>query len=121
MQTDLRPYLYTKNQDKQKDDAFSRSVPYGKVRLAEDCLFWRTGFRWYGIPLTDVRRIHRRLNTMVGRLCAGGKEYNIEYLVLILADGQELVVHIIDNNRQTALDLMDALQRAHPELKFGKE
>lgn len=116
----LKDYLYTKGVNTDLDAQFADAQKIGKVRLGTTVLFWRAAFKQYVISLDRVQRIHRRINPHVGRLCAGGKNYDIEYLVLILEDGSELVVHIADNNKKLALDLMEALKQTHPEIPYGK-
>lgn len=121
MMIDFSPYLYTKGADSKLDAELSASTKFGKVRLGQTTLFWRYAFKRYAIALDSVYRIHRRLNPVVGRLCAGGRNYDIEYLVLILHDGSELVVHIGDDIKKTAEALFAALQQSHPEIHYGKE
>ena len=115
-----KPYLYTKGTDAVLDGEFSSAPAFSKIRVGSRHLFWKSGFRWYSIPLTDLRRIYRRVEQVVGRLCCGGRTYVIEWLVLVLADGSELVVHIGDEVRKKAEDLMEHLQSAHPQIQYGK-
>ena len=121
MLVNLKPYLYTKGTDEQLDNEYAAAVKFGKIKLGATSLFWRAGLKQYVICLDNVQRIRRGINSVGGRRCAGGRNYDMEYLVLTLKDDTELVLHIIDDSKQTALDLMDALQKNHPELKYGKE
>lgn len=121
MVINLKDYLYTKGRDPELDAQFAAAQKFGKIRLGSTVLFWRAAFKQYVIPLENVRRIHRRIHTVIGRLCAGGHNYDMEYLVLILPDGAELVIHIADENKDIALALMAALEATHPEIKYGKE
>lgn len=121
MVINLKDYLYTKGTDADLDAQFAAAQKFGKVRLGSTVLFWRAAFKQYAISLDTVQRIHRRINPVIGRLCAGGRQYDMEYLVLILQDGSELVVHIADDNKKAALALMAALEQSHPEIPYGKE
>ncbi len=115
-----KPYHYVKGRDEALDQAFAGAEAFGKVRVAAEGLFWRSGLRRYYIPLEGIRRIHRRVEISEGRLCAGGRTYIIEWLVLILPEGEELVIPICDNDRKTAEALMEALKERHPEIPYGK-
>ena len=121
MVTNLKEFLYTKGSDPKLDVQLDAARKFGKVRLGSDAVFWRAAFRQYAVSLDRVQRIRRGMNTVIGRLCAGGRNYDVEYLVLTLTDGSELVIHIADDNKQIALDLVAALEQEHPEIKFGKE
>ncbi len=121
MLKNLNAYLYTKGADSLLDAEFAASQKYAKIRLSASHLFWRAGLRRYVISLDQVQRIHRRLLPVVGRLCCGGRNFDIEYLVLILHDGTELELHIGDDEKAKAEALFAALKVAHPNLQYGKE
>lgn len=113
-----KQYLYTKGTAADSD--FSVAPAFGKIRVGSSHLFWKSGFRWYSIPLTDLRRIYRRVEQVFGRLCCGGRNFVIEWLVLVLSDGRELVLHIGDDVKKDAEALMEHLQSAHPQIQYGK-
>ncbi|MBO7252827.1 MAG: hypothetical protein J6V25_09420 [Oscillospiraceae bacterium] len=121
MVINLKDYLYTKNESADLDAQFAAAKKYGKVRLGTSVIFWRAAFKQYVISLDKVQRIRRGISTVIGRLCAGGRNYDMEYLVLVLHDGSELNIHITDDNKKLALELMTALEAAHPEIQYGKE
>ena len=89
------------------------------MRPGQTAVFWKNGLRWYAVPLTQVQRIFRRVEQVVGRLCCGGQNFVIERLVLILKDGSEVVIHIGDDVQTSAEALLQALKDAHPELQYG--
>lgn len=120
-----KPYRYTKGENPTLDTQFAAAPSYGKIRPAETMIFWKSGLRWHGIPLEGIQRIFRRIETVHGRLCCGGKTFNIEWLVLILADGSELVLHIGDDIeggrvRREAVALLEHLKETHPQIQYGK-
>lgn len=115
-----KDYLYTKGNDPALDAEFSSAAAYSKVKPGTSCIFWRSGFRWYHIQLSNVQRIFRRVEPVYGKLCCGGKSFIIEWLVLVLRDGTELVVHIGDDVKKQAEDLLEALKISHPEIQYGK-
>lgn len=115
-----KPYRYTKGSSEALDAEFAASVSYGKVRPGKTVLFWKSGFHWHAISLEGVQRIFRRVEPVYGKLCCGGKSFVIEWLVLILADGSELVLHIGDEIPKKAEALLSALKRQHPQIPYGK-
>ena len=115
-----KQYLYTKGSDAAMDSEFSAAPAFRKIRVGSRHLFWKSGLRWYCIPLADLQRIYRRVEQIVGRLCCGGRTFVIEWLVLVLSDGSELVVHIGDDVKKDAEALMVHLQNTHPQIQYGK-
>ncbi len=118
---DYRQYLYKKGSDPMLDGQFAQAKAYGKVRQGETMLFWRSGLRSYAIPLEFICRIYRRVEGVYGKLCCGGRNYFVEWLVLVKEDGSELVIHIGDDMAPKARELLEALKAAHPEILYGKD
>lgn len=119
MADNLTTYIYKKGIDPVLDQEFAGASAYSKVKLGQNILFWRSGLRWYRMPLDQVQRIFRRVEQVVGRLCCGGQNFVIERLVLVLNDGSEVVIHIGDDVQTSAEALLQALKDAHPELQYG--
>lgn len=116
----LKQYIYTKGKDPALDAQFEEAKAYSKVKPGTTHLFWRNGLRRYAMPLDQVQRIYRRVEPVYGKLCCGGKSFIIEWLVLVLRDGSETVLHIGDDVKKDAEALLQALKEAHPELQYGK-
>ena len=117
---EFTPYLYTKGTDAALDAQLAAAQKFGKVRVGADTVFWRSGLRLYAFPLSRVQRIFRRVIPVFGKLCCGGRNFDIERLVLVLTDGTEVDIHVGDDVRREAEQLLKALQDAHPELEYGK-
>jgi hypothetical protein len=120
-----KPYRYNKGENPALDAQFASATVYEKIHVGETALFWKSGLRWYWVPLEKARRIFRRVEPVHGRLCCGGQSFIIEWLVLELSDGEELVLHIGDDVvgtkvRQQAEALLERLKLAHPQIQFGK-
>ena len=120
MAVNLKPYHYKKGVDPALDADFAAAQEYGWVRPGKSTVFWRSGLRWYAIPLTRVQRIFRRVEPVYGKLCCGGHSFIMERLVLILLDGTELELYIGDDMERKAAALLESLKQGHPELLFGK-
>lgn len=115
-----KEFVYQKGIHEGLDGELAGSVAYGKVRPGTSGIFWKSGFRWHYISLDQVQRIFRRVEPVYGKLCCGGRSFLIEWLVLILLDGSELVIHIGDDVQKQAEALLQALKDAHPEIQYGK-
>lgn len=115
-----KEYLYTGGKDAALDAAFATALPCGKVKLCRDTLFFKVGFKWYAVPFSQVRRVFRRVDMVYGKLCAGGRTYDVQMLVLVLADRREMEIHIGDNMSAQAEALYAQIQAAQPQLEYGK-
>lgn len=120
-----KSYRYTKGEDPALDTQFAAAPSYGKIRPGQTVVFWKSGLRWHVIPLEGIQRIFRRIETVHGRLCCGGNTYIIEWLVLILEDGSELVLHIGDDISigklsKEAAALLEYLKQTQPQIQYGK-
>ena len=115
-----KPYRYHKGNDPLLDAQFAAAPAFGKIRPGQSALFWKSGLHWYVASLEGIRRIFRRVETVHGRLCCGGQNFVIEWLVLILPDDSELVLHIGDDVRKDAEALLEHLKRTHPQIPYGK-
>lgn len=120
-----KAYHYIKGQNPVLDAEFASASTYEKIRMGKTALFWKSGLRWYSVSLNEVQRIFRRVEPVYGRLCCGGQSFLIEWLVLVLSDGEELVLHIGDNIvgssvQKQAEALLDSLKLFHPQIQYGK-
>ena len=115
-----KQYIYTKGVDAALDADFASAVSYGKVRPGKTGVFWKSGLRWHYLPMDGIRRIFRRVEQVYGRLCCGGRNFVIEWLVLERIDGTEVVIHIGDDVKTKAENLLDWLKAAHPDIAYGK-
>lgn len=115
-----KEYLYTGGKDAALDAAFETARLCGKVKLGKDALFFKVGFKWYAVPFSHVRRIFRRVDMVYGKICCGGRTYDVQLLVLVLADKREVEIHIGDDMSAQAEALYADIQAAQPQLEYGK-
>ena len=120
MAVNLKPYAYIKGADGALDAQFADARPYARARVGHTHIFWKAGFRWYCIPLANARRIFRRLMPVRTRLCCGGANFMVEWLVLVLEDGTELEIYLGEDVQTAAEALLDTLKISHPQLQFGR-
>lgn len=120
MAVNLKQYAYSKGVDAVLDADYAAAKAYGKVKPGKQAVFWRSGLRWCSLPVSEIQRIYRRIQPVYGKLCCGGRSYFIEWLVLVLHNGEELAVRVGDDMRKEAEALLQTLQELHPNLQYGK-
>ena len=58
----------------------------GVLRIAEECVFFRSGLKTYYIAYPDISRFFRRVQSVPAKLCCGRGTFEIENLVLMSGD-----------------------------------
>ncbi len=120
MAVHVKKYVYAKGSNPALDADLAAAPSYGKIQPGRTAVFWKSGFHRYSIPVSEIRRIFRRVEPVYGKLCCGGRSYLIEWLVLVLQSGEEVVIHIGDDAKKEAEALLTFLQETHPDLQYGK-
>lgn len=120
MAVNLKQFLYSRGSDPLLDGEFASAEPYARARLGQTHIFWKAGFRWCCIPVAEAERIFRRLLPVRTRLCCGGAEFTVEWLVLVLPDGSELEIYLGDDVQAKAEALLQKLKTTHPQIRYGK-
>ncbi len=113
-----KPYLYRKGQNPAVDADFAAAPAFGKVRVGKTHFFWRFGLSRYAIPIASIQRIYRRIQPMHGRLCAGGRDFFIEWMVLVLQDGTEVEFHYADSEKLLDNPALEYMKAAYPQISY---
>lgn len=100
---------------------YDEATVYGRIRLGTARLFWRSAMRRYAVEMAKVRRAYRQIEHVYGKLCCGGKNYDIHRLVLVLEDGTSLTIHVGDDEKTAAEKLLAAIGEKFPRIAIGKE
>ena len=116
MLMNLKPYLCS-----DPGQEFDAAAQFANIRLGEKRLFWKSGLRRCAVELSTVCRVWRQEENVYGKLCCGGRSYVIHRLVLKLKDGKELPLHIGDDTKTEAAELVQAIAERFPHIAIGKE
>ena len=64
------------------ETAYQNARSIGVLKIGENCLFFRSGFRTFYIPFADIRRVFRRVQLVQARMCCGRGNLSVENLVI---------------------------------------
>lgn len=117
----LKEFQYRKKEDVSVDEIFVSADSYGKVKLAEQRIFWKRGLSWYQTEFRDISRVYRRVEAVDTKMCCGNVNFDIQKLVMVLKDGTELEALIGEGTVREAELLYEKLKELAPELRFGKQ
>lgn len=97
----------------------SKAHSIGKVYLGNEILFYKKGFKYFYIPLSNVYRAFRRIKAVSTSLCCGKGEIQLQFLVLC-SKKDELAEFDLPDER-SAIKLLEELQQKAPKIKIGKK
>ncbi len=115
MLMDLKPWLCP-----EPGSEYDNAEPFGKLRLGLERLFWKCGLRRYAVRMEHGARAYRQIEHVYGKLCCGGRSYDIHRLVLVLRDGKTLTLHIGDDEKKAAEELLNAISERFAHIAIGK-
>ncbi|MBO5550615.1 MAG: hypothetical protein J5966_01530 [Lachnospiraceae bacterium] len=88
----------------------------GVLRIGEDSLFFRSGFKKYYMPYSDIHRVFRRVIAVPAKLCCGNGNFEIENLVI--AEGGTELAQIQLPGTRAADEVMRVLKNKLPDADF---
>ncbi len=89
----------------------------GKISLGETWFFFRSAYRIYYIPYTDIRRYFRRVLLVPARMCCGKGELEVEYFVICGEDGELAQIQLPGSRAGKAL--MEDMAKRAPDAAVG--
>ena len=108
--------LVTESSLLQEDYKQAREI--GKLRLGQRNLHFRTGFKTYYIPYSDITRYFRRVLQVPAKMCCGKGNFEIENLVICGESGELAQIQL--PGAKAAKIVMDSLAELAPEAAVGR-
>ena len=99
---------------------FENADQYGKVKLGTDYLFWKKSFSWQYVPITDIKRVYRRVEAVDTKVCCCNVNFDIQKLIVELKDETVCELLIGEGIASEAEALFSSFKKQRPELSFGK-
>ena len=90
----------------------------GKVRLGEQCLYFREKLKVYYIPYAEMTRVFRRVMLIPATMCCGKGDFEVENIVICTAEGEKAQVQL--PGERAGKILLEELARLAPHAEVGK-
>ena len=90
----------------------------GKVRLGEQCLYFREKLKVYYIPYADMTRVFRRVMLIPATMCCGKGDFEVENIVICTAEGEKAQVQL--PGERAGKIMLEELARLAPHAEVGK-
>lgn len=111
------PLTDTRASDSILRDEYKAGRVVGKIHLGEHHFFFRSGYKTFYIPYSEIRRYFRRVMRVPAKMCCGRGEFQMEHIV-ICGDSGELAQIELPGTK-AAKNIMDSLKELAPEAISG--
>ena len=88
-----------------------------KIRLKDQELEYRKGFKWKTIPYDEIVQAYLRIEEVNGRLCCGVANFDMHFLMLkTRSDG---LIKIEAASKDVVKGLLEQLKQKNPAIEIG--
>lgn len=87
-----------------------------KIRLDEQFISYKKGFKWHTLPYEDISNAYLRIEEVNGRICCGVASFDMHFLMLKTTTGE--LIKIECSSKEIVKQLLDEL--SHKDNGTGK-
>ncbi len=88
-----------------------------KIKFHEQKLEYKRGFKWYGLPYSEISHAYLRIEEIKGRLCCGVANFDMNFLMLKTKTGE---IHKIEvSSKELVKEMLRELQIRNSEIEVG--
>lgn len=88
-----------------------------RIRLEENELTYKKGFKWYNMPYTEIRQAYLRIEEVKGRLCCGVANFDMYFLMLKMPDDK--LVKIEMTSGDLVKEALEVLKQKNESIEIG--
>ncbi|MGN0377912.1 MAG: hypothetical protein ACI4ED_09780 [Suilimivivens sp.] len=88
-----------------------------KVRLNEQNLEYKKGFKWIALPYEEIVKAYLRIEEVNGTLCCGRANFDMYFLMLQLKGGELLKLEC--TSKESVKALLEELNRKNDKIEIG--
>ena len=88
-----------------------------KIKLCEEQLEYKKGFKWYILPYSEIAHAYLRIEEVNGRLCCGVASFDMYFLMLRTIAGEEIKIEV--SLKESAKEMLGVIEKKNPETKIG--
>lgn len=113
---------YKKRENALIDAAFTKASKYGLyIKFSEEALFYRKGFHWEYITKDNIDRIYMRVEEVISHTSCCAENMDIQKLVVEYSDNERIAIHVCDGEPRLAERFYADIQKAWPDIEYGKK
>ena len=91
------------------------------LKLENDNLAYKSGFRWKQIPCQDILWAYLRIQEVKSKVCCGNVAFDLCQLVVWTKDKKKIMINT--PGREETLHFLELLKKENPsiDIKYSKE
>ena len=88
-----------------------------RIRLEENELTYKKGFKWYNMPYTEIRQAYLRVEEVKSRVCCGVANFDMYFLMLKMPDDK--LVKIEMTSGDLVKQALEVLKEKNESIEIG--
>ena len=88
-----------------------------KIKLDEELLTYKKGFKWNTLPYTEIVNAYLRIEEVNGRLCCGVASFDMHFLMLKTKSGDLIKIECI--SKEIVKEILELLSQKNSEIVIG--
>jgi hypothetical protein len=88
-----------------------------RIRIKENALEYKKGFKWHALPYSDITQAYLRIEEVQGRLCCGVANFDMYFLML--KTRQDDLLKVEASSQEITKQMLEELKQKNPEIEIG--
>ena len=88
-----------------------------KIKLLEQEVEYKKGFKWYKLPYSDIKQAYLRVEEVNGKLCCGVANFDMFFLVIKTKEEKQIKLEA--SSKEIVKEMLEFLQEKNPEIEIG--
>lgn len=88
-----------------------------KIRMQEQELEYKRGFKWYALPYEEIAHAYMRIEEVRGRLCCSVGNFDMHFLVVKTKAGELLKIDA--SSQKVVKRALEELAKRNPKIEIG--
>ena len=88
-----------------------------RIKLNEELLTYKKGFKWNSLPYTDIINAYLRIEGVNGRICCGVASFDMHFLMMKTKSGE--LIKVEGSSKEIVKQILDELSQKNSEIVIG--
>ena len=88
-----------------------------RIKLQEQEVEYKKGFKWYALPYTDIVQAYLRVEEVNGKLCCGVASFDMFFLMM--KTKEEELIKVEATSKEIVKEMLEVLKEKNPEIEIG--
>ena len=88
-----------------------------RIKLNDELLTYKKGFKWNSLPYTDIINAYLRIEGVNGRICCGVASFDMHFLMMKTKSGE--LIKVEGSSKEIVKQILDELSQKNSEIVIG--